>query len=386
MGRPGLEQQVADKRILLSVGEDSGDLHAANLMRAMRELNPDLSFVGFGMARMAEAGLESLRTEPAPGSAMWLHNILRLRYYRRRLARCRQYMDGHPVDLVVPVDFGGFNIYLCKGAAARGIPVFYYIPPQVWAHGTYRLKKLRKWTSRAGLIYPFEPELYERYGVEADYVGHPLFDEIERHPPSGRVVAELKDRFGRDLIGIFPGSRRQEVRAHLPVIVESCRRIRLAVPGVSFAVLCPPSLRPLVAERLAGAGQEAAVLDDAKPTELARASKLCITKSGTITLEIASQHTPMVILYRASPFVMFLARGLTATPYLGLINTLAGRMICPEKPMARSDPEWVTQQVVRLLRDSAAHQKCRHEIQEALDGFAVPGASARAARNALQLI
>ncbi len=377
---------MGQKRILLSVGDDSGDLHASNLMRAMRELEPDLSFVGFGMDRMAQAGLESLETGVPAGSAMWLHNLLRIGYYRRRLARCREYMDGHRVDLVVPVDFGGFNMYLCRAATARGVPVFYYIPPQVWAHGTYRLKKLKKWVSRAGLIYPFEPELYRRYGVEAEYVGHPLFDEIERHPPSERVVAELKDRFGSSLIGVFPGSRRQEIRAHLPVVLESCRRIRSAVPEVSFAAVCPSGIVPVVREHLKGAATGMTVLEGVKPTELARASRLCIAKSGTVTLEVASQLTPMVIFYRVSPLLMFLARAMTATAHISVVNTLAGRTICPERPMTSCDVEWVTREALRFLRDEAARRECRNELRRALDGFAVAGASAQAARSALELI
>ncbi len=377
---------MGQKRILLSVGDASGDLHAANLMRAMRRADPALSFVGFGMDAMVGAGLEPLSPDGGADDAMWLHNILRIRRYRRRLARCRDYMNGCQVDMVVPVDFGGFNIYLCKEATRRGIPVFYYIPPQVWAHGTYRLKKLRKWTSRVGLIYPFERGLYERHGVAAEYVGHPLFDEIERNPPSEASVAELRDRFGQSLIGVFPGSRPQEVRAHLPVIGAACRYIQAAAPEVSFAVVCPPNVQPLVAEAIGPARLPVAVLPGVKPTELARASRLCIAKSGTITLEIASQGAPMVIFYRASPVVVFMGSGLASTPFMGLINTLAGRMICPEKAMAFAEPEWVADQALRLLRDAQAYERCRQAIRETLDGFAVPGASQRAARSALELV
>jgi len=338
------------------------------------------------MGRMAEAGLEPLPAAGPADGAMWLHNVLRIGRYGERLARCREHMDRHRVDLVVPVDFGGFNICLCREATRRGLPVFYYIPPQVWAHGTYRLKKLKKWTSRAGLIYPFERELYERHGVAAEYVGHPLFDEIDRHPPSEAVVAGLKGRFGESLIGVFPGSRAQEARAHLPVVGEACRRIRAAEPEVTFAAVCPPGVQSLVAEGLADAEVPVPVLTDVKPTELARASRLCITKSGTITLEIASQGTPMVIFYRASPVVVFLGSGLAGVPFVGLINTLAGRMICPEKVMAAARPEWIAGQALRLLGDGDAYEQCRRAIQQALEGFAVPGASDRAARSALKLI
>jgi len=377
---------MPQRRILFSVGDDSGDLHAANLMRAMRETEPGVRFAGFGMARMAEAGLESLGADDTQDGAMWLRNIARLGRFRRRLALCRRFLDAERPDLVVPVDFGGFNLCLCKAASGRGIPVFYYIPPQVWAHGRYRLKKLRKWVTRAGLIYPFETDLYRRYGVEAQYVGHPLFDELARNPPSERVVGELGRRFGRNLIGIFPGSRRQEVTAHLPEVIRSCRLIRSAVPDAAFGLLAGPQVSDLVAGAVESGGADLEVLEGVRPVELARASRLCITKSGTITLELASQGTPMVIFYRVSPLLAFLAYGLSETPYIGLVNVLAGRVICPEKATSRPCADWIAEQALELLQNPGAYEACRRAVSEAMSGFAEPGASARAARSALDLL
>ncbi|MHC4788229.1 MAG: lipid-A-disaccharide synthase [Planctomycetota bacterium] len=377
---------VRPKRVLLSVGDDSGDLHAANLMRAMRDLDGGLRFVGFGMAKMAEAGLEAIEGTGAMDGAMWLHNVLRLGRFRRRLAGCRRLFDAAAPDLVIPVDFGGFNLCLCREAARRGIPVFYYIPPQVWAHGRYRLRKLKKWTTRVGLIYPFEVPLYERHGVAADYVGHPLFDELQRRPPAEDVVLDLRNRFGASLIGVFPGSRQQEVRGNLPVMLEGCRRIRDAVRDASFAICCTERTRPVVQGILPGAPAKAHIADGVRPVELARASRICITKSGTTTLEIASQQTPMVVFHRVSALVAFFAYGLSHTPYVSLVNVLAGRRVCPERPTVRAEPAWVADQALRLLRDAEAYAACREGMRRALSGYAEPGASLRAARSALALL
>ena len=369
---------MPQKRILLSVGDDSGDLHAANLMREVRRLEPEVRFLGFGMERMAEAGLESLAPAARTESAMWLHNLLRAGHFGRRMGLLRRCMD-EGVDLVVPVDFGGFNLCLCRQAAMRGLPVFYYIPPQVWAHGRYRLKKLRRWVTRAGLIYPFEADLYRDWRVPAEYVGHPLFDQIAQEPPSPRTVQALHAQFGANLVGVFPGSRRQEVAAHLPLWLDVCRRIRAAVPDAAFALVSTARMRPVVAELL-GMGSPIEVLEDVRPTELARAARICLTKSGTITLEIASQGTPMIIYYRVPPIGWFFAQGLGDGPWIGLINVLAGRMICPEKLARRDDADWLVGQALRLLTDPAAHEQCRADMAKALDGFARPGASAAAAR------
>jgi lipid-A-disaccharide synthase len=377
---------MAEIDILLSVGDASGDLHAANLMRAIRALEPETRFAGFGMGRMAEAGLESLAEVESADGAMWLHNVLRLGRYRRRLAACCDYIERRRPDLVVPVDFGGFNLCLCRAAAARGVPVFYYIPPQVWAHGAYRLKKLRKWTSRAGLIYPFEEPLYHRYGVEAEYVGHPLFDELDRRPPADDVVGALGERFGDGLVGVFPGSRSQEVRANVPVLARACQEVRRAVPQAAFAAVAAPSLRDEVQRLVARDGGGIKLLDGVRPVELARASRLCIAKSGTVTLEIASQRTPMVVFYRASGLVAFLAYGLSDTPHVGLVNVLAGGAVCPEKATVRADSRWVAAKAVRLLTDAEAWEACRRGIAAVMDGFAAPGASERAARSVLSLL
>ncbi|MFO8006543.1 MAG: hypothetical protein R6V05_02285 [Candidatus Brocadiia bacterium] len=374
---------MATRTVLLSVGDDSGDLHAANLMRAMQQRRPDLRFVGFGMERMQGAGLEPL--DEVRDSAMWMANLLRLGRFRRRLAAARGVLDAGEVDLVLPVDFGGFNLYLCRAATRRGVPVFYYIPPQVWAHGRYRLKKLRKWTTRCGLIYPFEPGLYSEWGVAGDYVGHPLFDEIERNPPSEQVVARLREEHGARLVAVFPGSRRQELKPHLRLVAE-CRRRLADIEGVGFAVLTTPRWQSYARELLRGEGSEMAVLDGVRPVELARAARVCLTKSGTITLEIASQGTPMVIFYRTSPFLYFLACGLSHSPWAGLINVLAGREVCPERVMAKDHPEWLARHVRRLLTDETAWERCRRDIEGVMEGFARPGASERAAESALRVL
>ncbi|NLW50510.1 MAG: lipid-A-disaccharide synthase [Candidatus Brocadiaceae bacterium] len=376
---------MAPLSVLLGVGDVSGDLHAARLMRAMRRLEPDVRFVGLGMTRMAEEGLHELSADWERGSAMWMHNVARLNRHHRRLMTCCDYIDREGVDLVLPMDFGGFNLYLSREGTRRGLPVFYYIPPQVWAHAAYRLKKLRRWVTLAGLIYPFEPPLYERYGVPARFIGHPLFDEIAENPPSPAAVERLRARFGAQLVGLFPGSRLQEVRAHMPMLEAACRMIRTAVPDAAFVLRCPPALRAMAAalirdERLI------VLVDDVTPLELARAARICLTKSGTITLEIASQGTPMVVFYRCTPFLLFIAYGIASSPWVTLVNTLAGREVCAEKVMRRDEPDWLARQGLRLLQDAEAYEACRRGMAEALSGFAVPGASVRAAETALSLL
>jgi lipid-A-disaccharide synthase len=336
------------------------------------------------MERMKEAGLEPLAKDDG-GSAMWLHNILRIGSFHRRLRLCRRLFRERRPDLVVLVDFGGFNLFLARAATRAGIPVVYYVIPQVWAHGRYRLKKIAKWVTKALVIYPFEPDLCRRYGVDAEFVGHPLFDELERVPPDEGKVSALRDSLPGRIVGLFPGSRRQEIRANLPIMLCAAAKLREEFPDVRFAAVCPPKTRALVEKVLQGGGVEVA-LPDVRPLELARASEVCITKSGTITLEIASQHTPMVIFYRVSPLVHFLARGVTDAKFIGLVNTLEGRAVSPERAMRRDEPEWVTARARELLADSQYCAKCREDVKWSIEKIAAPGASERAAHVSVKVM
>ena len=376
---------MSSPHVFLSAGDESGDLHASNLMREIQRRAEDVTFAGVGRSRMKDVGLYSVRRESKMDGAMWLHNVLRLGRFRQLLKDCRQYLESERPDLVVLVDFGGFNLYVAKAATELGLPVLYYIPPQVWAHGAHRAKKLKKWVTKVAVIYPFEVEFYRERSVDVDYVGHPLFDEISRHPPQQQVVDRIADERGTPLIGLFPGSRAQEVSANLGIAMDACAEITKAFPNASFAAVCPEDVRDQAAERVHEGPVDVAILDVAA-TELARAASLCITKSGTITLEVASQRCPMLIFYRVNPVSWFLASGLKDTPYIGLVNTLAGQMICPEKLMCRDESDWLAQNALRFLQDADTYERCRQSIAHVMEGFAKPGASKRAAEIALDMI
>ncbi len=376
---------MADTTIFMSAGDDSGDLHAANFMEAVKDIQPDASFIGFGMERMREAGLEELSAGADEDSAMWLHNLIRIGDFYNRLNACRKLFAEDPPDLVVLVDFGGFNLYVARAATRADIPVVYYILPQVWAHGRYRLKKIRKWVTRPLVIYPFEPDLYAEYDVDAEYVGHPLFDHLEQNVDTDGGASELKDKLGDRGVALFPGSRKQEVHANLPIMLEAAERLQKQYPELRFASVVPSKMRSIT-EDLCEHSAVNVTLSDVDAPVLADACELCLTKSGTITLEIAAMETPMVIFYRVNPFFYFLGAGVTETPYIGLINNLSGRMVCPEKAMPWADVDWVVEQADDLLGDGQYYESCRREMEKTLEGFAEPGASVRAARAACELL
>ncbi|MFP4175666.1 MAG: lipid-A-disaccharide synthase [Planctomycetota bacterium] len=374
---------MAETTIFISAGDASGDLHAANFMAEMEKKFDSCEFVGFGMERMRKAGLRPLGEEDDADGAMWLHNLLRLGDFWRKLRRCRELFDENPPQLVVLVDFGGFNLYVAREASRRRIPVVYYIPPQVWAHGKYRLKKIKKWVDRAIVIYPFEPQLYEEYGIDVKYVGHPLFDEVSR-TDTAEEARWLQNRCGENLIALFPGSRTQEVKANLPLILKAAGRLEQRFDDLSLACVLPDQLKGPARKIIRDARPEVK-MPDISPAALARAARLCLTKSGTITLEIAAMGTPMVILYRLHPFIYFLGLGVQETPYVGLINNLAGEMICPERVMPWADADWLEREALRFLENERDYERCTARMRQVLAGYACPGASKKAAEMAAEM-
>lgn len=348
-------------------------------MKVLRGRYPDIAFTGVGLSRMSAQGLQPVHDEESPDGSMWLHNLLKLRYFRRLLGSCRAYLQSTPPDLVILVDYGGFNMYVARAASEAGVPVLYYIPPQVWAHGGHRAKKLQKWVDRLAVIYPFEQEFYRDRGIEADYVGHPLFDELDENPPRDQKVEELRSEDRCKIVGLFPGSRAQEVRRHLPVALDACVRIADRWPGARFPVVCPPGVEELAREMTADREALRIEFADASPSEVARAASLCLTKSGTVTLELASQECPMVIFYRVSPFSYFIASGLRTSDHIGLVNELAGRTVCSERLMWRKNSAWLAEEALELGSDPARYEECRKSLQGVMEDFARPGASENAA-------
>ncbi len=371
--------------MFISAGDASGDVHASNLMQELAARVGNVSFIGYGLDGMIGAGLEALENRTAPPGAMWLHNMLYINRFRRRIALARNLFREFPPDLVILVDYGGLNLFLAKEAARAGLPVLYYILPQVWAHGRYRLKKIRKWVTRAAVIYPFEPPLCRSYGVDAEYVGHPLFDRLESRPPRKEKTRHPSCKHGNNLVAILPGSRRQEVKANLPVILDACSMIEKEYGKLRFVAACPETVRDTAAVIIKN-HSTVVELNSTRPVELARTAGLCITKSGTVTLEIASQHTPMVILYRINPFLYFIASGMTHTPYAGIVNALAGGMICPEKIMWRSDPHWVYRRARRFLEDEDYHARCSGALESLMERIGSPGATQKTAGIAIELM
>ena len=237
-------------RIFISAGEPSGDLHAANLIRSLRGRVPDAQFVGFGGSKMAEAGA-SLLFPLVDLAVMWFLNVLLnlLTFIRLIFEADRYFRDRRP-DAVVLIDYPGLHWWIARRAKARGIPVFYFVPPQLWAWAGWRVKKVRKYVDQVLCSLPFEPAWYQARGVEgAVYVGHPYFDELADRPLDEGFLAEQRGQPG-EIVAILPGSRTQEVLRNLPDMLRAAKELSRQRPGVRFAVACLHGRHKAMAERI----------------------------------------------------------------------------------------------------------------------------------------
>ena len=378
--------------IFISAGETSGDIHGSNLIREIHKKNPSIKIHGLGRNRMVEAGLQCIH-DMSSRSVMWLQALKKIPELWNIFKDCTRFFDEEKPELVILLDYAGFNFYLAKAAKRRGIPVMYYISPQLWAHGPWRVKKIRKLVDRMVVIYPFEETFYASDGVSVKYVGHPLFDELHTREIDEVLVGKLKDGVNKTIVSLLPGSRKQEIRRLLPVLLKTATAIHEKIPSVKFLVSCS-NVRNLVlingitkSFTSANSNRNLSIeIVTEKISEVIKTSSLCITSSGTVVLEIANYHVPMVICYRVSPFSYFLARPFMTTPYISLVNAITQKTVVPEKLMYRDEYKWLASRSTELLLNEEKREICIAGLKEIISLIGTPGASAKAADEALSMI
>ena len=355
-------------RILISAGEASGDLHAAHLVREVLRLRPDARFFGMGGERMAAAGVERIVESRDVAVTGLVEVAARIGPVLRGLARLRRSLEERRPDLVVLVDFPDFNLRLARAARKRGIPSVYYIAPQVWAWRRGRARLLRGLVEKVLVILPFEKDLYGDKGV---FVGHPLLDEMGTRPAAAPADPPC--------VALLPGSRENEVRRILPVLLEAAGRIAARIPEVTF-FLPVASTAPAseIRSRVRASGLPVRVTLHGRRAGLA-ACRAAVVASGTATLETALLGVPMVIVYRMAPLSYVLARRLVRVPHVGLINMVAGERIVPELLQGDATSEGIAAEIAAYLEDPAHRRRVSEALLSAAARLGGPGASARAA-------
>ncbi len=322
--------------IFFSAGEPSGDLHGANLIRQLRSRCENLQAVGFGGPKMAEAGCR-LHADLTALAVMWLARaLLNLHKFWHLVGRADRYFRHHRPDAVVLIDYPGFNWWIARRAKAHGIPVFYYMPPQIWAWASWRVKKMRRFVDHVLCSLPFEQEWLRQRGCHATFIGHPFFDEVRRQECDETFLKRHRGEKG-PLVVILPGSRTQEVVHNLRWFIKAAALIRQEVPHVRFAMAAfKPRQAELARREVAASGLPIEVHVGRTP-ELIRLADCCMSVSGSVSLELLYQTTPTVILYWISRPAYFVQRLFRKVKYITLVNLLAADELYPED-LAPFDP------------------------------------------------
>ena len=373
-------------RIFLAAGEASGDRYGGMLIDRLRTLSPGARITGVGGPCMTNAGMICYH-DMMSLATMGLANVFAnfgafARAYRSTIIHV---LRDRP-HVLVPIDNPGFNLRVAGYARQLGIPVCYYVSPQVWAWGGWRIGKICRTIDRVLTILPFEPRLYEERGVPADYVGHPMLDYMDIAELDVRCVQALSAGDG-PLVGLLPGSRLKEVTGVFAPIARAAADLRRSMPSVRFAVACAredhlPLARRVLDEAGLGDGVE---LLAGRTFEIMKASRICIAVSGTATLELTWFRRPMVIVYRSNRWGKVVKRLVLKVDHIGLPNIIAGREIVPEHFLFDDDHTPVTRSALALLGDEGRWQRARADLDAVMEQLGAPGATRRAAAAVLRM-
>jgi len=371
--------------IFLSAGEPSGDLHGANLIRALQERDPEARIVGFGGERMQAAGgnLLFVLTHLA---VMWFKDVIaNLRQFVRLGKQAEAYFQNEKPDAVVLIDFPGFHFALAKRAHAAGIPVFFFVPPQLWGWAGWRVKKVRKWFAGVLTALPFEEEWYRSRGVATHYVGHPYFDELGCQKLDASFLAEQRAKPGV-IVAVLPGSRNQEVAGNFPQMLLAMRRIHVQRPDVRFLVASFKETQRAAAEATAREFQLPIEFHVGRTPEIIELAESCISVSGSVSLEMLYRLKPTVIVYKVGRVFRVLAGILMRSKYITLVNLLADAPLFPEIYGYSDRSQEVASEILAWLNDPECKAKRVEELHQLRDKVAQPGACERAADFLLNVI
>jgi lipid-A-disaccharide synthase len=374
------------KKILMIAGETSGDLHGAHLMEAIQKIDPGIEFFGLGGEALAQGGMRLLYHHRTLSVVGITEVLAKLRTILQVLRGLKRSLPVEKPDLAILIDFPDFNLRLAKSVHRQGIPILYYISPQVWAWRASRVKLIARWVRKMIVFFPFEVPIYQAEGVDVEWVGHPLVETVKPSRPKEEAFAQFGLDPHRPTIALLPGSRESEVKRLLPVFIDAARILQRQIPALQFVLPLASGLPgEVLTPWLSRVSMPLRVIEG-KTYDVMNISDLLITASGTATLEGGILGKPMVIAYKVSPFSYLIGRLMVHVDHIGMVNLVAGKSVAPELIQKDASPERIAEEALSILQNPGIRHQMAEAMKEIRQKLWKPGAVQRAAEIACGLL
>ncbi len=375
---------MAEKKILIICGEPSGELHAANLTSAIKKIDPELKVFGVGSGLLRQAGAEILYDIKGL-SVFGIFDVFKKlpKFFELKKFLLDQ-IKQEKFNAVIFVDFSGFNLRLAK-ELNNSVPTIYYISPQVWASRPGRVQTIKKYIRKMIVLFKFEEEFYKKYGISVDFVGHPLLDIVKPAIQKNEFLDRLKLSKDIPAIALLPGSRKQEIKNILPIMLESAKLIKEKM-GAQFVIAKSPSVDWEVYNRIINRFGLEVKIAEGKTYDCLNIADFALVCSGTATLETAIMQRPFCVIYKMSLLNYLLYRPQVKLPYIGMVNIVAGKKIIPEFIQLGAIPKKIAHEVLQIMRNPEKLQEITSNLALVKSSLGEPGATSRAARIILEFI
>lgn len=374
------------RNIMIIAGEASGDARAAGLVRAVKRQRPDIRFFGIGGDQLRAEGVETLVDSRVMAVVGLFEVLAHFRTIYGALQLMRRKLREERPDLLILVDYPDFNLRLAKTAKELGIKVLYYISPQIWAWRQERVHRIRELVDHMAVVFPFEEPFYRNAGVPVTFVGHPLVEEVRSRLDRAGACREFGLDPARKVLGLFPGSRRSEIKRLLPVLLDAAARLHARHPNLQFilpraSTLTEADFAPYFVDR-----NLPLTLVPGRAYDVMAACDAIVSASGTATLEIALMGTPLAVVYRIAPLSYRFMRRMIKVDHIALCNIVAGERIAPELIQHDATADRITAEAESLVYDDVRNGQMRERLKLVREKLGAAGGSANVARVVLDLL
>jgi len=366
-------------RIFIICGEPSGDLNAANLAKAILSINPEIKISGVGGTLLRQAPAIIYR-DIKDLSVIGLFDVLKKlpNFFSLQKLILKKIKEDKP-DAIILVDFSGFNLRLAK-KIDKTLPVIYYVSPQVWASRPGRVKTIKEYIHKMIVLFKFEEEFYKRYGIDVDFVGHPLLDIVKPSMEEKEFLRKIDLSESKTTIALLPGSRKQEIENILPIMLKSCALINRQIKDAQFVIAKSPNVDIDIYNSIIRAAALDLKIIEGKTYDCLNIADFCLVASGTATLETAIMQRPFAIIYKMNLLNYLLYRPQVRLPYIGMVNIVAGKKIAPEFIQFGARPKKISEQVLEILRNPGRIEQMKNDLAQVKSSLGERGASLRAAQ------